>query len=356
MTNELTKRAPVELAPTGDREAYALDVSRVVAQTVAVQQCMATVMVDGEHYGVIPGTSKPGEKPKKTLLQPGADKLCLMFRLRPEYEIITRAERDDFIGREVRCRLYHIPTGELWGEGIGSANSREARYKNQAMAKLCPRCHKPAIIRGKPEFGGGWLCYAKKDGCGAKFADGDVQIEGQEGQVNADKLWDLHNTITKMANKRAKVAAVLTATAASDIFTQDMEDLMDLSPDPETKNGGQARPAVKPTAAQPAQSHSRVTVVDTIAAGPTATSPAPSAAPAPEAAPQAQDDEKKRAAKIRALAIAMKENAARLGITNNLEWVVKRIGRTVASRSSLTIAECDKLLAEINGREPGSEG
>jgi hypothetical protein len=36
---------------------------------------------------------------------------------------------------------------------------------------------------------------------------------------------DVANTILKMAKKRAQVDAVITATAASDIFTQDIEDL-----------------------------------------------------------------------------------------------------------------------------------
>lgn len=326
MSTEIAKRQTVELAATPDRESYALDVSRVVAQTMAVQQCMATVMVDGEHYGVIPGTQKPGEKPKKTLLQPGADKLCLMFRLRPEYEVITRTERDDFIAREVRCRLYHIQTGECWGEGIGSANSREARYKNQATAKVCPKCGKPAIIRGKPEFGGGWLCYQKKDGCGAKFQDGDMKIEAQEGQVNSDKLWDLHNTITKMANKRAKVAAVLTATAASDIFTQDLEDLEDLT-------FGQ-KPAEQKPATRQAQSQAKpqAQTVDAEVVQPSKPSPQP--ADLPKASKE----------QVTALCTVM----TKIGIKERqavLAWINERIApRTVDSRIDLTPDEAKNLI------------
>ena len=36
---------------------------------------------------------------------------------------------------------------------------------------LCPNCGKDTIIKSKPEYGGGWLCYSKKGGCGAKFTD-----------------------------------------------------------------------------------------------------------------------------------------------------------------------------------------
>jgi len=42
------------------------EVSQVSAQVQKVQQLMKDLMIDGEHYGTIPGTTK------KTLLKPGA--------------------------------------------------------------------------------------------------------------------------------------------------------------------------------------------------------------------------------------------------------------------------------------------
>ncbi|WP_418719751.1 hypothetical protein [Bilophila wadsworthia] len=44
------------------------------------------------------------------------------------------------------------------------------------------------------------------------------------GRVEHDNPADYYNTCLKMAKKRALVDAVLTCTAASDIFTQDIED------------------------------------------------------------------------------------------------------------------------------------
>ena len=44
-------------------------------------------------------------------------------------------------------------------------------------------------------------------------------------KVENDNPADCYNTVLKMAKKRALVDAVLTATAASDIFTQDLEDI-----------------------------------------------------------------------------------------------------------------------------------
>ena len=82
------------------------------------------------------------------------------------------------------------------------------------------------MIKGKDEYGGGWLCWRKRDGCGAKFADGDQAIESQSvGEIDNPDLPDLWNTVVKMAEKRARVDAVLAVTGASALFTQDVEDV-----------------------------------------------------------------------------------------------------------------------------------
>src|SRR5205085_1753732 len=73
---------------------------------------------------------------------------------------------------------------------------------------------------------GGWLCFAKKGGCGAKFLAGDPNIESQPtGRVLNPDIADQVNTIQKMAQKRALVAATLLAVNASEFFTQDLEDM-----------------------------------------------------------------------------------------------------------------------------------
>lgn len=218
-TAEIVTR-PVNEIATVDGE---WSVAQIVAQTRKIQECMNAVMVDGEHYGVIPGTQgRDGKPAKKTLLKPGAEKLCLMFRLCPEYETLRAEQTTALVSYTVRCRLTHIPTGNLVATGLGSCNSRESKYQ-RAAAKKCPSCNKETIIKGKEEYGGGWLCYGKKGGCGAKFKDGDATIEKQDTGI-ADPS-DLDNTILKMACKRSLVAAALNATAASDCFTQDLEDL-----------------------------------------------------------------------------------------------------------------------------------
>lgn len=196
----------------------ALSVTDVRSQVNLIQHVLREVMKEGQHFGVIPGTNKP------TLLKAGAEKLCLTFRLDPQYEITERQD-GPHLSITSKCTLWHIPSGQRFGSGMGSCSTREAKYAYRQTSVKCPVCEKEAIIKGKEEYGGGWVCFKKKGGCGAKFADGAQEIEKQpRGRVPNEDLADTYNTVLKMANKRSLVAAVLNATAASDIFTQDIED------------------------------------------------------------------------------------------------------------------------------------
>ena len=67
-------------------------------------------------------------------------------------------------------------------------------------------------------IGGKGFTVKKVDGKGWMIAKGGEKVEN-------DNPADNYNTVLKMAKKRALVDAVLTATAASDIFTQDLEDI-----------------------------------------------------------------------------------------------------------------------------------
>lgn len=197
----------------------ALTISDVKQQVNLIQHVLREVMQQDQHYGKIPGTDKP------TLLKAGAEKLCLTFRLDPQYEI---EQKQDGLHLTVmsKCTLYHIPSGQRFGSGMGSCSTRESKYAYRQAQRKCPSCGKAAIIKGKEEYGGGWVCFKKKEGCGAKFADDDKAITSQEaGRVPNEDIADQYNTVLKMANKRSLVAAVLNTTAASDIFTQDMEDM-----------------------------------------------------------------------------------------------------------------------------------
>lgn len=179
-------------------------------------------MVEGVDYGVIPGTPKP------TLLKPGAEKLTDLFRCTPKFALIHREEDFErgFFNYMFRIRLYQRDADAVVAEGYGSANSYEGRYRWRQANRKCPQCSKEAIIKGKAEYGGGWLCFAKKGGCGAKWQDGAQEIEGQEvGRVENDDLATYANTVLKMAKKRALVDGAIALARCSDMFTQDVEDL-----------------------------------------------------------------------------------------------------------------------------------
>lgn len=198
-----------------------LPVETVKHQIQVIQQVMRDAMVKDTHYGVVPGC---GDKP--TLLKAGAEKLSLTFRLAPTYVVTKTDLGHGHREYEVRCTLTHIPSSKVFGEGVGICSTHESKYRYRKAERVCPACGKDTIIKGKAEYGGGWLCFAKKGGCGAKFKDDDEAITSQQvGRVDNPDIADVFNTVLKMAKKRAHVDAVLTATAASDIFAQDLEDI-----------------------------------------------------------------------------------------------------------------------------------
>lgn len=193
----------------------------VLAHLVKIQDVMKAAMRDGTHYGLIPGC---GTKP--SLLKPGAELLAMLFRLRPSYSVAVTELGSGHREYVVTCTLTHIPSGREWGAGTGSCSTMESKYRYRAGERVCPKCRKAAIIKGKEEFGGGWICFAKKGGCGEKWADGAAAIESQAtGRAENPDIADSYNTVLKMAQKRAFVGVVLGATSASDCFTQDVEDL-----------------------------------------------------------------------------------------------------------------------------------
>jgi len=204
-----------------------LDIEGAMMRRQAVVEFTRKLMVEGRDYGKVPGT---GDKP--TLLKPGAEKLASLFGLTPDFDPIETVMDwtgeahggEPFFFIRYRCTLRR---GDMAvGQGVGSCNSWEKKYRYRKGERTCPNCGQPAIIKGKAEYGGGWICFAKKGGCGHKYQDGDQAIEGQSaGQVKNPDAADVVNTIDKMAQKRALVAAVLIAVNASEMYTQDVEDL-----------------------------------------------------------------------------------------------------------------------------------
>jgi hypothetical protein len=193
----------------------------VKRQTAAIHGLFSDVLKDGTHYGIIPGTPKP------TLYKPGAEKIGLLLHLAPSFQRQMQYEGAHLTVIS-ECVLTSQVTGVVLASAGAMCSSKETKYAYRQATRKCPKCGKPSIIKGKREYGGGWICFDKKGGCKAKWPDGATEIEGQsEEREDNPNLADVYNTVMKMADKRAYVAATLFGTAASDIFTQDIEDFRD---------------------------------------------------------------------------------------------------------------------------------
>src|SRR5665213_1918854 len=229
--NALTVIESRHLAPWTPR--FALTVDEAVELVDKKREFMKRVMREGEHFGTIPGTPKP------TLYKPGAELLLSAMALHSDTSINTVPPVLDLMGADhggepfvqfqKTCEIYRE---EIAGERIliarASANCStwEKKYRFRKADRTCPTCAKAGtIIKGKAEYGGGWLCWKNKGGCGAKFTDTDKRITDQmAADIPNPDIADLINTVEKIAAKRALVAATLLATGCSDIFTQDLED------------------------------------------------------------------------------------------------------------------------------------
>ena len=215
------KRDDSQVTLAVDPGATALTVQQVLGQVALIQQVMQATMRENEHYGRIPGC---GDKP--TLLKPGAEKLCLTFRLAPTYEVDERTVERHHREYRVQCALTGVLTGAFLGQGVGICSTMEAKYRFRAGAteatdKPVPRAY--GDLRQEDPAKAQELLGGK--GFSPKKVDGAWMIARASEKVENDNIADCYNTVLKMAKKRALVDAVLTATAASDIFTQDLEDI-----------------------------------------------------------------------------------------------------------------------------------
>ncbi|MBX3266389.1 MAG: hypothetical protein KF831_06745 [Acidobacteria bacterium] len=188
-------------------------------------------MIEDHHYYSFAAGAKP------VLTQDGAYLINGLFKAIPG-PVKTTIEREDGHFTVYAEAVLFNQNGVQIATGDGMCSTRESKYAFRKGERICPHCGTAAIIKGKAEYGGGWVCFAKKDGCGAKFPDGDEAIEGQMvGRIENPDIADLENTVLKMACKRAAVAATRKLPLVSELFTQDLGD------------GGQARTPAKRHAA-----------------------------------------------------------------------------------------------------------
>ena len=220
-----------ELAPIPRSGAYIVAEALVqeTEQRKLLGQYVAHHMSEGTDYGVIPGTKNT------TLLKPGAEKLTQLFRCVPRYAVVEKIENWEtgLFYYRFGCSIVTQDSEIVVAEGVGSCSTYESRYRWRKADRSCPLCGATAILRSKfppkesPEEEPGWYCFGRKGGCGANFAADDAAITSQAtGRVQNPDLLDSVNTVLKIAKKRALVDASIALARCSDIFTQDMEDVV----------------------------------------------------------------------------------------------------------------------------------
>lgn len=196
--NEVIEMPRRESAGLVAGEVHRFSLGEIRERVNLVQEVMRGIMKRDTHYGTIPGTPKP------TLYKPGAEVLCVTFRIAQEYQIIDLS--DALTARfRVTCVGRHQVSGIVLGEGVGECSSAEEKYKWRKAVCTEEFDLTPDNMRR------------------LKFSSWNNKVE-KKIQVRTEAA-DLSNTVLKMACKRAMIAMTLNVTAASDIFTQDIEDL-----------------------------------------------------------------------------------------------------------------------------------
>jgi hypothetical protein len=250
---------PVGLSPKESAFLPAMSMEVALARRAAIVEFTRRIMVKDQDFGEIPGACKP------TLLKPGAEKLCNFFGLEPEFTPIvedldwtgTQHSGEVFCYARYRCRL--LREGRVVGVGEGSCNSWEAKYRYRWVAEdqvpeHLDRTDLPkrgarrtlyefdfAMERGettgpyaKPAEH--WQLFREAIAAGTArpvekltrrgmSAAWEIDVDTTLYRIPNPDVADVVNTIQKMAQKRALVAATLIATSASEFFTQDVEDL-----------------------------------------------------------------------------------------------------------------------------------
>lgn len=159
-------------------------------------------------YGTIPGVAKP------CLYKPGAEKLKLLFNM--SVEVNRTGETLDIVNQFYDCSYKAVvkkQDGTITAECEGSCNTFEDKYRyTYAVRETQPKTPEEMATAGLLEKAklGRWKTFD-----GLKL--------WQDKTENMGRI-SLKNTIQKMAQKRAMVGAILVATGASTIFTQDIRD------------------------------------------------------------------------------------------------------------------------------------
>lgn len=202
-------RSTGELVPL-NRDANAAIIHVKSSKALVDHMFSDKVLVAGVDYGTLPG-AREGAKP--SLLKPGAEKLLDAFQFYPEFKPTSNTVCDwknGFFNFEYDCVIRNRLNMRVEGSGIGSCNSMESKYRYRWLYdNEVKALGKDYNILPRKEF---------TSKAGKQYF---------KYRVENEDIYDQVNTLSKMAQKRALVAATLNATGASAVFTQDTEDFAD---------------------------------------------------------------------------------------------------------------------------------
>lgn len=196
-----------------------------------VQALIKDLMVEGVHYGVIPGTKE------RSLTKQGSEMLLSAFHIAVEPEIIETST-PDYVRYTIKITGRHMSSGIVVGVGVGRCSSNEEKYKWR-RAVCVEEFEATAESLRRIKWG--------------NSERGTYTV--QQIRTNPE---DVANTVLKMAKKRAQADLCLTALAASDAFKRQ----------PRPDNGGPTPADLKAqTRARPAPSETVSPKTETKAAG-----------------------------------------------------------------------------------------
>ena len=215
MTATAVDNGARELAVLPDRP---LSIEKIKDRVQVIQRLLRDVMIEGVHYGIVPGTPKP------SLWKAGAE--VIAFQL----EIRRRVDPDDLShDGEYEYRVKVVgwsASGIFLGEGVGHYSTLMTKYKWREAV-----CQEEFDSTPEARRRTAW-----------KKRKGVVTAVIQVRQEPAD----LANTVLKMAEKSAFIDMILSVTAASDIFSQDLDPADPTNQGAPNGNGGESRPASEP--------------------------------------------------------------------------------------------------------------
>ena len=271
----IPQSSDIVLAADSDRYMPVMGLDAAKQRYNAIVEFTRSCMTADKDYGAIPGTSD-----KPVLLKAGAEKLMTFFGLTVEDPDILSSVEDwtgvdhggePFFYYQIRQRVTR--NGKLIASQIASTNSWETKYRYRwaKEADVPPHLDKsrlptrdgsiaePVFAVTKAETSGP---YGKPIEYWQRFRESIERGEARQEErktkagkpmqvwvigaplyrIPNDAIFDQVNTLVKMCEKRALVAAALIATNASEFFTQDLDEmpLIDMPV-------GHEFPPVKPT-------------------------------------------------------------------------------------------------------------